>query len=78
MDNFENLILVIDEIVDEGYNILKIILNLTRILISLEYITVIARATMKDTESVKLPANETSFSSVIFFRAKIIPGLWGY
>ncbi len=52
MDNFENLVLIVDEVIDEG------------IIITTEYVTVIARATMKDTESVKLANFDGSFGQV--------------
>jgi len=71
MDNFENLILIIDEIVDEGLDILNWSSH-SRIIITLEYVTVIARATMKDTETVKLPSHEGGFSSVKFISIRVI------
>jgi len=62
MDNFDNLILIIDEIIDEGCLLIfnKIILNIktiikNSIIISYDPKVLIARSTMKDTESTNLP-----------------------
>jgi len=52
-ENFENLILVVDEIIDEG------------IIITTDPATVVARATMKDTEPIQLNNTDTGFSAAL-------------
>mmetsp|Transcript_74994 Transcript_74994/g.87070 ORF Transcript_74994/g.87070 Transcript_74994/m.87070 type:complete len:204 (+) Transcript_74994:43-654(+) len=51
MDNFDNVMLIIDELVDEG------------IIMTLDSVTVIARVTMKDTEFINIAQTDSSFSS---------------
>lgn len=53
MDNFDNIMLIIDELVDEG------------IIMTLDSVTVIARVTMKDTEFINVAQSDSSFASVI-------------
>jgi len=52
-ENFENLILIIDEIIDEG------------IIITTDAATVVARATMKDTEPIQLNTPDSTFSAAL-------------
>lgn len=60
MDSFDNIMLIIDELIDEG------------IIMNLDSVTIIARATMKDTEYINITQNEGgSFSSVRFLNASL-------